>query len=83
MKDNSRLLVYMLRVLGGPKWNRDKIEDAHAKAQRRIAEEESRQIPAEEQRLPSKAALIAAAAYVKVLREEDLRMMDAAEGLGE
>lgn len=77
------VLVYMLRVLGGPKWNKDKIEDAHAKAQRRIVEEESRQVPAEEQRLPSKAALIAAAAYVKALKEEDRKVMDAREDLEE
>lgn len=71
IKDNDRLLMFMLRTLGGPKWNRDRIEEAMAKVEPQLRREAKYASPEHEQRLPTRAEKAAAKAYLAVLDEEE------------
>lgn len=69
IKDNNGILIFLLRNMGGRKWNRDRIEEAFAKdvpRNERLVEIEKSK---EEQRMPTEAEKAAAAAYLKVLDE--------------
>jgi len=71
IKDNDRLLMFMLRTLGGAKWNRDRIEDAMAKIEPQLRREAKYASPEHEQRLPTRAEKAAAKAYLAALDEEE------------
>ncbi len=71
IKGNDKLLLFLLRNLGGKKWNRDKAEEAMAKEEPFVRRREESERYKEEQRPPTKAEKAAAAAYLAVLDQEE------------
>lgn len=67
IKDNDRLLMFMLRNLGASKWSRDRIEEAMAKDEPRIRREKKYESFDLQQRPPTKAERYAAKAYRRAL----------------
>lgn len=85
IKDNDRLLMFMLRNLGAAKWSRDKIEDAMAKVEPQIRREAKYASPEFEQRMPTRAERYAAKAFRKALEafeDEDGNEIEGATGAG-
>lgn len=71
MKSSDKLLMFLLRNLGGKKWNQDKVEDALAKEEPKLLLHQQIEDVKDDQRQPTKAELAAAKAYEDALDEED------------
>ena len=69
IKDNDRLLMFMLRNLGASKWSRDKVEEAMAKDEPRIRSRELNQKELIQQKIPTKAEQEAVRAFRKAIKK--------------
>ncbi len=81
IKDNDRLLMFMLRNLSETKWNRDKVAEAMAKAEPQLRREAKYASKELEQRVPTKAERLAARAFRKVLHAYEDEDGNDAEGV--